>query len=93
VNLILSNEAGDKLIELAGGERRRGAYISDLVTAIYEHRQRAENTAIELLSFAELASTVQSLDGRLSKIEKHLGRLVAKGEGDTNDKANRDYRD
>lgn len=74
LNLAVENGIGDMLTELAGGERRRGQWLSDLVQAMHAQQQMASGGDLETvkLAMAGLAGQQKLLDARLFKVEQQL---------------------
>lgn len=79
LNLMIDDGIGAMLTELAGGERKRGQWISDMVRAIHEQQQQAMSSDLEAirLGFAGLAGTVKTMEGRLMTVERNLAVLMA----------------
>jgi len=80
VNLVVDDGVGEMLAELAGGERKRGRYISDLIRAAYEVQATAvPATDVETLrlGLTGLAGTVKGLEGRLLTVEAELAAIIA----------------
>lgn len=73
INLHVDTGTADMLTALAGGERRRGKYISRLINAIY-HNQESEPTELDdlKLSFRGMAATQKTLEQRVAKMEIQL---------------------
>lgn len=70
MTVVLDDEAYELLSEMAGGERKKGELLADLIREAAERRKaptRAE--------FAEIRQTVQDLAARLQRLEgKQDGR-------------------
>ena len=60
VNMVLEPGTREKLLELAGGERKLGEYVSALVREDYERRT---------LSLSDLAERIDELGSVVAKIE------------------------
>jgi len=73
INLHVDKDIGEMLTSLAGGERRRGKYISRLINAIY-HNEESEPTELDdlKLSFKGMAATQKTLTQRVARIEAEL---------------------
>ena len=74
MNLTVDDDIPDKLSALAGSERKRGAYLSEIVRQLYNgHLQETKGDDLESLrlSLAGLAGKVKDLDVRLSTVERH----------------------
>ena len=77
MNMIVDDDIPGMLTELAGGERKRGEKISELVRAVYEGRGRGKSTSDLARIENELggvAGKLRELDGRLLQVEKQMGR-------------------
>lgn len=81
LDLIVEDGIGDLLTQLAGGERKRGQYLSDLVRGLAQ-TQGAPGADVQTLLFAVRGVTgqVQGLEGRLSMVETQLAAVIAKGQ-------------
>lgn len=80
INLLVGEDVPGKLSQLAGGERKRGEYLTQLVRAIYEGEQqtRAGSDLEQLrLAFQGLAGRQKELEGRLLQTERQLAALIA----------------
>lgn len=79
LNLAVDDGVGDLLTRLAGGERKRGAWLSDLVRGMDDQaRQVAGNDFDSLrLSHAGLIGQVKIQEGRLLALEVRLQALEA----------------
>lgn len=80
ITLVIEDGVNQKLIELAGGERKRGAWLSDLVNAAYENQAAAvPATDVETLrlSVVGLSGEVEMLKGRLLRAERQIAALIA----------------
>ena len=80
LNLSVADGVGAKLATLAGGERKIGAWLSDLAIALYDQAQpltapiEAEAQRLTLLG---LVATVRALESRTTRIEQQLGAVIA----------------
>ena len=74
LNLTLEDGTKEKLARLAGGERRIGGYLSDLVAAMDERGNTSTPVDYEQLSYAlnGLIGTVKMIEGRLLQVENRL---------------------
>jgi hypothetical protein len=81
LDLIVEDGIGDLLTQLAGGERKRGQYLSDLVRGLAQTKG-APGADAQTLLFAVRGVTgqVQGLEGRLSMVETQLAAVIAKGQ-------------
>ena len=79
LNLAVDDGIGELLTQLAGGERKRGQYLSDLVRGLAQ-TQGAPGADVQTLLFAVRGVTgqVQGLEGRLSMVEAQLAAVIAK---------------
>ncbi len=85
VNLVLEDGTGDMMSELAKGERRRGAWLSHLVKAIYEQEigMMAESDIEQLrLSFLGMVGEQKRLEARLLRVERQLAAIIADSAND-----------
>ena len=77
LNLLVEDEIPAMLTELAGGERKRGEKVSELVRSLYAARSRqpaasqADRIEHEL---AGVAGRIRELDGRVTALERMLGK-------------------
>ena len=80
LNLTVADDIPDKLTALAGGERKRGQYLTDLIRATYDV-QATTQTGIDLeglrLQLLGLAGQVQALESRITQMEKTLAVIIA----------------
>lgn len=82
INLMVGKDIPDKLSELAGGERKRGEYLTQLIRAIYAGQQEvsAGSDFEQLrLGFAGMVGKQKELEGRVLRVEGQLSALMAKG--------------
>lgn len=83
LNLSVDDGIGAMLERLAGGERQRGRYLSDLIRGVAESSV-ANTVGIDVmtLQFATrgLAGQVQANEGRLARVEAQLSALIAAGQ-------------
>lgn len=86
LNLAVEEGIGDLLTELAGGERKRGQYLSDLVRGMRNQTEVAAGSDFEALrlSHAGLVGQVRQNEGRLliletrvQAIEQQLAAIIA----------------
>jgi hypothetical protein len=79
---MVGKDIPDKLSELAGGERKRGEYHTQLIRAIYARQQEvsAGSDFEQLrLGFAGMVGKQKELEGRVLRVEGQLSALMAKG--------------
>ena len=81
LNLTVEDGVGELMSELAGGERKRGQWLSDLARAIHETESLAQSSDVEQLrmSFAGLAGSHKQLEGKVMSLERQVGALIASG--------------
>lgn len=80
LNLIVADGVGERMTALAGGERKRGEWLSQLVNAMYENQQQAAQASdIEQLrfAFAGMVGQVKIMEGRLLQVEQTVAALIA----------------
>ena len=79
ITLVVDDGIGEKLAALAGGERKRGRWISETVRASYDNQAVTESSDVNTLrlAFAGLAGEVASLRGRVDKVEATTAVMIA----------------
>lgn len=79
VTLVIDDGINAMLTELAGGERKRGQWVSDLVRAMYEQQEMAFSSDFETLKlgFAGMVGQQKQIEGRLLRVEQQLAVLIA----------------
>lgn len=79
LNLSVDDGIGDMLTDLAGGERKRGQWLSELVRAMHEQRQQFAISDIDQIKmgFAGLVGTTKMLEGRIVQLERQLAAVIA----------------
>lgn len=78
LNLSVDDGIGDLLSQLAGGERKRGEYLSKLLVGMAQHRgPTVSNDEMLGMAVRGLAGKVQSHDGRLAMLEARLEAMTA----------------
>lgn len=80
LSLMVDQDVPGLLTQLAGGERRRGEYVSKMARAIYENdRLVAAGADVEALRLAitGMASRLIAVEGRLLATERQLAALIA----------------
>ena len=80
MNLVVGDDIPGMLAELAGSERKRGAYLSDLVRRLHSGQMQeiaGDDLESLRLSQAGLAGRVRDLDTRLSRTERQLAAVIA----------------
>ena len=73
LNLSVDEGIGDLLSKLAGGERKRGDYLSQLLRSIDE----SQGVDVTRMDIESLRLMVQGMGGRLKSIEGELIRVQA----------------
>ena len=73
LNLSVDEGIGDLLSKLAGGERKRGDYLSQLLRSIDE----SQGVDVTRMDIESLRLMVQGMGGRLKAIEGELIRVQA----------------
>lgn len=80
LNLNVDDDIPAMLTELAGGERKRGEKVSEIVRDLYQSRNRApggsQTDRIEN-ELAGVAGKMRELEGRLVTIERNLAAVIA----------------
>lgn len=79
VNLMIDADVTDMLDSLAGGERKRGAYISDLIRVAYAGR--VANEDLRTMDIEALRLMVMGMAGQLQALRGDVLALQAKGAG------------
>jgi hypothetical protein len=74
LNLSVDDGVSDLLTELAGGERKRGQWLSDLVRGQYNQMANVTGSDFETLrlSHAGLVGQVRQTEGRLLVMENRM---------------------
>jgi len=75
VNLMLDADVVAILDDLAGGERKRGQYVSELLRSTYAASQQAGD--IHLMDLEALRLLVLGLAGRVVGVEGQIGHMQA----------------
>ena len=83
VNLTLDSDVIGPLDELAGSERKRSAFISELIRTTYAARLanadlRSMDVEALRLTVLGLNGRVQSLEGDVSRIRSQMAAIIAK---------------
>lgn len=76
MNLNVDTDVPAMLAELAGGQRRMGAYLSDLIRNAHAGQVSAGQPGeLEMLSSAvkHLSAKMKEIDGRLTQLEGRSG--------------------
>ena len=80
INLVVGADIPDKLTALAGGERKRGDYITGLIRSVYagELEVTAGADLEQLrLTLTGLAAKQMGIDSRLHTVERELSAMIA----------------
>ena len=86
LNLSVDDGVGELLTTLAGGERKRGQWLSDMIRGQYTLTAQSAGADLESLrlSHTGLVGLVKSIEGRLlvaetrlNAAEMHLSSLIA----------------
>lgn len=72
INLSVDDGVGDMMSELAGGERKRGQWLSDLVRAMHEAHQQTHVSDIEQvkMALAGMMGQHKQIEGRVIQLER-----------------------
>lgn len=81
INLSVDDGVGDMMSELAGGERKRGQWLSDLVKAMHETHQQTHVSDIEQvkMALAGMMGQHKQIEGRVIQLERQVSALMASG--------------
>ena len=77
VNLMLDEDVIELLDTLAGGERKRGLYISQLIRTT--HAAQRDNADVRTMDVESLRLVVLGLAGRVKSVEGEIVKMQAKG--------------
>lgn len=79
LNLMVDEGISDLLTELAGGERKRGQWLSDLVRGMAYQTAQVSGDDFDVLkmSHAGLVGKVKALDGRYLALDMRVAQLEA----------------
>ena len=80
LNLAVDDGVGELLTRLAGGERKRGGYLSDLIRGL-SSTTAMPGPDVQTMLFAVrgMAGQVASVDARLVAVEQQVAALIAQG--------------
>lgn len=82
LNLAVDDGIGDLLTRLAGGERKRGAFLSDVIRGLAQtHGTPGADVQTLLFAVRGVTGQVQGIDGRLSVVETQLAAVIAGTQG------------
>lgn len=79
ITLTVEDGVGELLAALAGGERKRGAWLSEQIRVWHETQARTVGSDVEALRMQVLglAGNVKALEGRLLHVERYLSAMIA----------------
>lgn len=80
ITLVVEDGVSAMLTELAGSERKRGAWISQMVKSIYEKHEQVQASDVDTLKLDVLGLVAQykMIDARLSQMERQVVGLIGK---------------
>lgn len=78
LNLAVDEDIPDLLTALAGGERKRGAYLSDVIRGLAQ-TQQTPGADVQTLTFAVrgMGGQVAGMEARLSRLETTVAAMIA----------------
>jgi hypothetical protein len=79
LSLVVDDGVGALLVQLAGGERRRGAYLSALARSLATAEGAAFGT--QALAVQGLAARMGGIEGRIEALEMQLAAVIAQSAG------------
>ncbi len=82
LNLMIDEGIADIMTQMAGGERRRGQWLSDLVRAMHEQGIKAQQGGdLETLRYSVVGMTgqIKMIEGRLVNMERQFAAHLALG--------------
>lgn len=80
LNLTVTDGVSDLLSQLAGGERKRGEFLSQLILGMAQHRGPSIDDAETLgLAMRGLAGQVKMLTGRVAVVETKVEVMGVEG--------------
>lgn len=80
LNLAVEDGIGDMLSALAGGERKRGQYLSDLIRGMAKVTGKPTMDTVTMeFALRGLAGQVQTVEGRLAVLEAKVGAKESAG--------------
>jgi len=79
LNLIVDVGIPELLTQLAGGERKRGQWISRMVEAMHEQEDVALGSDVDVLrlGLGGLAGQVKGIDARVMRLEQTVSAMIA----------------
>ena len=84
LNLTVADDIPEKLAVLAGGDRKRGQFLTGLIRSMYDAQMTATegmDTEALRLQLLGLAGQVKTLENRLGRIEQTLAAIIADNAG------------
>ena len=74
LHLVVEDGIAARMTELAGGERKRGAWLGTLVSAMHEQSVVISGSELETtkLAMEGLIGRVKLLEGRLLRLEQRM---------------------
>lgn len=82
INLVVGDDVPSMLTELAGGERKRGDYVTTLIRAVHAGERESVGGAereLRQLTVTGLAAKTMMLEARLAQVELQLAAVMADG--------------
>lgn len=82
LNLMIDDGIGEIMTDMAGGERRRGQWLSDLVRAMHEQGVKAQQGGdLEALRYSVMGMSgqIKMIEGRLVNMERQFAAHLAQG--------------
>ena len=73
LNLVVDEDVSEMLAQLAGGERKRGAYLSSVIRSLHVGQMNVDGTN----ELEALRILVQNLMGRVKVLEGRLSVMKA----------------
>lgn len=78
LNLAVDEDIPDLLTMLAGGERKRGAFLSDVIRGLAQtHQMPGADVQTLLFAVRGMGGQVAGLEARLSRVETALSAMIA----------------
>lgn len=79
INLLVDDGVGELLTAIAGGERKRGRWLTDAVRAASENQMEIIGSELETMRFAMngMAGQLKAHEARLLDLERQLAALIA----------------
>lgn len=80
LNLSVADDIPEKLTTLAGGDRKRGQFLTNLIRSLYDAQtttQEGMDTEALRLQVLGLAGQVRALESRTMQIERTMAAMIA----------------